>query len=53
MTEEGYAEDIGFIPNTTLRGKALLNRQEQAVGGIDLYRNADKTEFSFTYNARK
>ena len=40
-----YADDIVLLANTPAQAKSLLHSLERAAGGIDLYVNADKTEY--------
>ena len=40
----GDADDIALQPNTPTRAESLLHSLKQAIGGIDLHVNADKTE---------
>ena len=40
-----YTDDIALLANTPTQAESLLHSLEQAEGGIDLYVNADKTEY--------
>ena len=46
-----YADDIALLANTPSQAESLLHSLERAAGGIDLYVNADKTEYMF-FNQR-
>ena len=45
ITDTNYADDIALLANTPTQAESLLHSLEQAVGGIDLHVNTDKTEY--------
>ena len=45
ITDVDYTDDIALLANTPAQAKSLLLSLEQAVGGIGLHVNADKTKF--------
>ena len=45
VTDIDYANDLELLSNTPAQTKFLLHSLEQAPGDIDLYMNANKTEF--------
>ena len=45
ISDTDYADDILLLANTSTQAKSLLHSLDQAVGGIDLHVNADKTEY--------
>ena len=45
ITDANYADDIVLLTNTSAQAETLLHSLEQAVGGIGLHVNADKTEY--------
>ena len=50
-----YADDIALLTNTTTQAKSLLHvwsRQKDALAGLGLELNADKTE-SMCFNKKK
>ena len=45
MADTDYTDDLVLLGDTPTQTKSLLHSLEQAVGGIGLYVNANKTEF--------
>ena len=45
IADVDYTDDIALLANTPTHAPSLQHTLEQAAGGIDLYVNADKTEF--------
>ena len=45
FTDTDYADDIVLLSNSPAQAESLLQSLEQAAVGIDLYVNADKTEY--------
>ena len=43
ITDVNYADDLVLLENTLAQAKSLLHSLEQAVRGIGLYVNSDKT----------
>ena len=46
ITDADYADDIMLLANTPAQAETLLHSLERAAGGIGLYLNADKTEYT-------
>ena len=54
ITDVDYADDIAIQANTPAQEESLLHILKKAPGGIDLYVNADKTEYvCFNQNQRR
>ena len=47
MTDADYPDDLAFLANTLAQAEPLLHSLEQALGGIDLYVNANKTAYMY------
>ena len=45
ITDADYADDLALLVNTSTQAESLLHSPEQAVRGISLCMNSDKTEF--------
>ena len=45
ITDTDYANDLALLANTPTQVESLPHSLEQAAGSIDLYMNANKTEF--------
>ena len=45
ITDVDYSDDRALLENTPAKGKTLLHSQEWATAGINLYSNANKTEY--------
>ena len=45
MTDSDYADDLVLLVSTPVRAESLLHSLEPAARGIDLYMNANKTEY--------
>ena len=45
ITDADYVDDLTFLANTPAEAESLEHSLEQAVIGIGLYVNSDKTEF--------
>ena len=47
ITGTDYADDLALLANTPTQAKSLLHSLEQAVGGIGLHVNAEKTAYMY------
>ena len=47
ITGADNVPDISLLTNSAAQAESLLHSQERAAGGIDLYVNADKTEYMY------
>ena len=47
MTNVDYTDDTALLVNTPVQAESLQNSLMQTAGGIDIYVNADKTEFIY------
>ena len=47
MIDEGYANNLALLAKRPAQAESLLHILEQAVGGISLYVNANKTEYIY------
>ena len=45
MADADYADDLALLANTLTQAQSLLYSLQQAVGCINIYVNANKTEF--------
>ena len=45
ITDANYADDITLLANTPAQAETQLHSLERAAAGIELYLNADKTEY--------
>ena len=45
MTDADYTDDLALLANASTKAESLLHSLEQAVGGIGVYINANKTEY--------
>ena len=51
MTDEDYTDDLILLRNTPALAESLLYSLKQSAGVIDLFLNANKTEF-MSFNQR-
>ena len=45
ITNADYADDIALLANTPTQSESRQHSLEQAIGGVGLHVNADKTEY--------
>ena len=45
IIDEGYANDLALLVNTSAQAESLLHSQKHTVGGIGLHVNNDKKEY--------
>ena len=49
MTDADYTDDLALLANALAQVESQLCSLKQAVGGIGLYMNANKTEYIYIY----